>query len=146
GLLGDVRVRLAGVHLAATDATAPHAGLGQHAPDGVLQNADGVLGEHLARGGLPKAALVSGVAAVDLLVELTAGELHLLGVDDDDEVTAWLVRRVSGLVLALQHGSDLSSEPSDPLAGGVNDDPVVVELGWKVSLQGSHVLASALSV
>src|SRR5690606_12699163 len=62
-----------------------------------------------------------------------------LGVDDDDEVTAGLVRGVGGLVLALEHGGDLRRETTDPLTGCVDDHPVVAGVFRKVSL---HLVTS----
>src|SRR5690348_16900389 len=54
----------------------------------------------------PEAARVGAVVVVELLVELVAGELHLPGVDDHDEVTRVDVRREGRLVLATKNAGD----------------------------------------
>src|SRR5262245_59924813 len=81
----------------------------QHALDRQLDSALGELAvENLARGGLLDAARVAGVAVVDLVRRLIAGEDDLLGIDDDDVVAAVDVRGVDWLVLTLEAGGDES--------------------------------------
>ena len=86
----------------------------EHALDGLVDDALGVLAVHdLAGRALLDATGIAGVVVVDLVFVLGAGEDDLVGVDDDDVVTAIDVRRVDGLVLALEAGGDESSEAAD---------------------------------
>ncbi len=67
---------------------------------------------------------------MNFLIELSAGQLHLLGVDDDDVVAAVDVRRKGGLVLAAQPvGDDGRETPEDDVLG-VDQKPAVGDLGW----------------
>jgi hypothetical protein len=80
-------------------------------------------------GALLDAARIAGVVIVDLLLALAAGEHHLVGVDDDDVVAAIDVGRVARLVLAAQAHGDDRGEAADDKAGGVDDDPLLVDVG-----------------
>src|SRR4051794_16509958 len=80
---------------------------GDHALDRLLDDA---LGEAAAQARAQALALdaarKAGVPVEDLLLVLAAGQADLLGVDDDDVVTAIDVRRERGLVLAAQAAGD----------------------------------------
>jgi len=123
-MLGAV-VEVKGAHLLAPEGTAR-----DHPLDRLLEHA---LGEttlqHLARGDLFQAAGIAGVLVVDLLVELAAGELHLVGVDDDDMVAAIDVRGVARLVLAPQDVGDDRCDAPDDQAIGVDQVPFLFDLG-----------------
>ncbi len=72
----------------------------------------------------------SGVArmtVIDLLLALAAGESHLLGIDDDDIVTAIEMRREQGLVLAAQAIGDNGGKAPDDQAVGIDQDPFLVD-------------------
>ncbi len=83
-----------GGHLAA------ELGLGKHALDGLLDDGFGATGEELDEGLFAETAGESGVAAIELLVSLQAGEDDLLGVDDDDVIAHIDVGGVEGVELA----------------------------------------------
>ena len=68
------------------------------------------------------------MAVIELLVELVAGDVDLLRVDHDDEVTGVDVRRVLRLVLAAQRVRDRRSEAPEGLAVGVDDVPLASDL------------------
>ena len=53
----------------------------------------------------------------------------LVRVDDHNVVAAIDVRRVGGLVLALEAGRDEGCETSDDEAGGVDHNPLLLDLG-----------------
>ena len=57
----------------------------------------------------------AGVAVVGLLLALAAGEPHLLGVHDDDEVARVDVGREDGVVLAAQQRRDVRGEAPEHL-------------------------------
>ena len=89
----------------------------KHALDGLFNDALRVLAvEDLARCALFDAARIAGVSVIDLVVTLGAGEDYLVGIDDDDVVTAIDMRRVDGSVLALEARRDESSEAADNAA------------------------------
>ena len=69
------------------------------------------------------AADVAGVAGVDLVLLLAAGEAGVLGVDDDDEVTGIDVRREYGLMLPAKETGCLHGDFSDDLVLGIDDVP-----------------------
>src|SRR4051812_20666215 len=73
GLLGAVRMLGAAVHLQLLDHGVAQRALGQHALDGLLERAAGVLGLHFPEGLLADAAGVAGVPVVDLVGLLAAG-------------------------------------------------------------------------
>ena len=103
-------------------------GLGQHAEDGLLDDAVRVLGEQVARGREALVAHVAGVREVLLLVSLRPGELDLGGVDHDDEVAAVHVRREGRLVLAADELGHGAGQPAERHAGGVDHMPVVADV------------------
>jgi hypothetical protein len=72
-------------------------------------------------------ALVTGVPAVEFLLPLLAGELHLVGVDDDDEVAGVDMRGVGGAMLAHEDHGDLARQPPDPLVGRVDQPPALLD-------------------
>ena len=73
--------------------------------------------------GLLQAAGVTGVGAVVLLLQLLAGEDGVLGVDDDDIVTAVNMGGVVGFQLAAQQVGSQCSGLAHGLAGCVKDVP-----------------------
>ena len=73
---------------------------------------------------LAQAAFVSAVIPVELLLFLAAGQPDLGRVDDHDVVARIDVRRVDGLVLALEQARRLGRHPAEHQALGVNDMPL----------------------
>ena len=63
------------------------------------------------------------MVAVELLIELAAGQDQLVAVDDDDVVAAVHVRRERGLMLTAEHGRDLRGKTAQHLTLGVDDVP-----------------------
>ena len=97
--------------------------LREHAADGLLDGPLGVLLEQLDVADGLEAAGVAGVAVGLLLLALRAGQRHLAGVDDDDEVTGVDVRRERRLVLAPQQDGDLAGQAAEHDVGRVDDVP-----------------------
>src|SRR3954454_5617990 len=87
GLLGDVRMIRRRVDLQLGEHLATENVLREHALHGLLDRERGLVLEEVAVARCLEAAGDAGVAVVEFLVQLGAGELHLRGVDDDDEVT-----------------------------------------------------------
>src|SRR3954454_5227695 len=124
-LLGGVRMLRAAVHLQLLDHGVAERALGQHALDGLLECAAGMLGLHVAEVGFTDAAREARVAVILLVELLRAGDPELGGIDDDDEVAGVDVRRVDGLVLAAQTECCFAGNTSEHLVGGVNHKPLV---------------------
>src|SRR6185369_9145596 len=64
----------------------------------------------------------------DLGLPLVAGQRHLAGIDDDDEVTGVDVRRERRLVLATQEVGGVAGQPAEHDVGRVDDVPPTLDL------------------
>src|SRR5262249_24365029 len=85
--------------------------------------------EDRARGALFDAADVAGVVAIDLVLALPAGQHDFFRVDDDDIVAVIDMRRVGRFVLTAQPHRHQACEAADHEAGGVDDDPFLLDVG-----------------
>src|SRR5208337_642927 len=113
-------------HLLASERTARN-----HALHGLHQNALRELAaEDLERTPLLDAARMAGVPVINLVLRLVAGEDDLLGVDNDDVVAVVHMRRVCGLMLAAQVVRDDRRDAAYDKALGVDQDPLLLDLGW----------------
>ena len=83
-----------------------------------------------------EAAGIPGVAEIALLQRLVARDRHFVGVHDYDEVATIDVGRVSRLVLAPQDLGDVRSEPTKRLVGGVDEEPLTLDIGRRRSSIG----------
>src|SRR4051812_15775164 len=68
-------------------------------------------------------ARISGIAAIDLLLALHAGDFDLAGVDDDDVVAGIDERRVLRIIFASKDASHTGSKTAKGLPRGVDDVP-----------------------
>src|SRR6188768_359458 len=137
GLLGLVRMRGTRVDLELLDDLSTQLVLGEHAPDGLLDDLASVLVEQLPDRGGGEAPRVARVAVGELVGQLVAGQGDLLGVDDDDEVTGVDVRRVDRLVLAAQQVGTLDREPAQDDVGRVDDVPGALDVSGPGAV-GAH--------
>ena len=78
-----------------------HLRLGQHAVHGILDKLFRLPLPHETRAFLAQAALVAAMLALNLLIFLAAGELHLGRVHHDDVIAGIDERGIRCLVLAL---------------------------------------------
>lgn len=76
--------------------------------------------------GLALSAGVTGVAEVDAVGPLIAGELYLVSIDNDYIVATFYVGRVRSLVLAAEEFGNFRAQTTEHLIGGVNDHPLAV--------------------
>ena len=107
GVLGAVRMLGAGVDAQVAHLLAAERAAREHPLDRLLDHPLGEAAlEDLAGGAELDAARIAGVPVVALVGALVAGQLHLLGVDDDDVVAHVHVRREGRLVLAAQDLGD----------------------------------------
>src|SRR5688500_14805636 len=112
--------------------------LRQHPFAGDLDGSLRILLEQLtARLGL-QVAERAGLALVDLVLELAAGDANLLGVDDDDEVARIDVRGVDRLVLAAQPMRQRRSQTAERFSLGIDEVPIAPD-GLRLRRDGFHV-------
>ena len=111
-----------GGHLAA------HLALGQHALDGLFDDGLGTACKQLDEGLFAQTTGETGVAAIELLAGLEAGENDLFAVDDHDVVAHVDVGGVQGAVLAGEDGGGGGGETAERLAGGVDDEPLALDV------------------
>src|SRR6266576_5543056 len=102
--------------------------LRQHPPHRLFDDALGMLPKHLLHRRELLVAHVPGVMEVALLLHLPARQLHLFGVDDDDEVPAVDVRRERRLMLSTQDLRDPTGEPAKRLLRRVNQPPPTLDV------------------
>ena len=101
--------------------------VGKHAFDGLLHYPLGnpflqsLEGFHLHSPG------TTGVTAVQLLLGLTAGDLDLLGVHNDDKITGVQMGGEAGVVLAAEHGCHFSGQTAEGLILSVHHVPLAVD-------------------
>ncbi len=119
------------------DESASDAVLGKHAlhhfdeqgvDAGLEVLVEALLHEHL-RCGLALAAGIAGVAQVDAVGHLLAGEANLVGVDDDHVVAAFHVGRVGRLVFATQQFCHFGAQTTKNLVGCIDYHPLVLYRG-----------------
>jgi hypothetical protein len=84
--------------------------------------------QHRFRAHFLEAADVARVPAVLLVFQLSSGELHLGGVDDDDVIPNVQVRAEAGFVLTAEDGRDARGQASQHLSLGVHDVPLPLDV------------------
>ena len=100
--------------------------MGEHPLHGQFHREFGSLRHQLAVGGLLQAADIPGVGAVELLVELFAGEDGLVRVDDDDEFAAVNVGGEFRAMLAAENLGGGDGGLAEGLSGRVEDIPAAL--------------------
>ena len=98
--------------------------LGQHAFDRIHDDALRMSGQHALVGDFRKAAAVSRMPVVGLLLVLAPGHFHLPGVDDDDVVTAVKERGEVRMVLAAQNMGNLGGQAAEHEIAGIDQPPL----------------------
>ena len=107
----------------------PERVLGQHALDGLLDDALGVLRHHARERDLLEATGIARCSGSTFLVSaLLPVRRTLLGIDDDDEVTGVDVGRVLRLVLALENLRNLAGETAEHHVRRVDEQPLALDL------------------
>lgn len=116
-----------GVYMKVTIELVSKAILGEHASNGVFENALGVASKNLLGCGLTLTTGVAGVTLINLVGHLFAGEDNLLGIDDDDIVAAVDVRGEARFGLATKDVGNTGSQTSNGLILGVNEHPFLLD-------------------
>jgi len=127
-LLGEVRMLVALVDLELGGHLASELGLGEHALDGLLDDGFGTAGEQLDEALFAQAAGEAGVAAIELLVALHAGEDDLFGVDHDDVIAHVDVGRVERVQFTGEDRGGDGRETPEGFSGGVDDEPLALDV------------------
>ena len=129
GFLRRMLVLAAGVDLQTLQLRGAQLVLAQHALHGQFEGELGPLGHQVAVLGLMETAGIAGVGAVVLLIQLLAGEKGLVGIDDDDELTAVHMGGVSGLQFAAEQIGGDDGSPAKGLVCGVKHIPFTLHIG-----------------
>src|SRR5437879_13921239 len=127
-LLCEVRMLCTFVDLELGGHLATKLGLGQHPLDGLLDDGFRATGEELDERLFAETAGKSGVAAIELLVRLEAGQHDLFGIDDNDVIAHIDVRSVENVELAGEDRSGLRGESAKGLAAGVENEPLALDI------------------
>ena len=101
-------------------------GLGEHSSHGPPHQFSGPLCEDLLGSRETLATRIAGIANVNTIVHLISLEGYLLGVDDDDVVTAIHVRGEPGFVLTAEDKGNPGSKTAKGKIRGIDDDPLLV--------------------
>ena len=101
--------------------------LGQHTLDSQLHSVVGAVSHHVTSLGLLQVTDPAGDTIVLLLLQLLAGQNSLIGVDDDDEITAVNVGGEISLVLAAQDVCSDNSGTAQGLASCIDDVPLALQ-------------------
>lgn len=112
--------------------------LGEHALNGVLNELAGLLGQELASGLVMTATGVTGVRVDYFTLLFVASQDNLLGVDNNNVVTAVNMRSEIGLVFAPEQLSNFRSQAAEDDVLSVDEQPLLVNGG----LVGRHGLVA----
>ena len=127
GVLTLVGVLRTGIDIKVAVQSVSKTVLRKHSTDGVLQHALRMAGKHLGRGGLALASRISGIALVNLVGHLLAGENYLLGIDDDHVVAAINMRCEARFGLATQYVGYAGGQTAYGLVLGINKHPFLLD-------------------
>ncbi len=122
-----MRVLRTGVDLEVAQERISEAGLGKHALDCVTEYELGFPAELVGGVDKPLAARVTRVPYIDLVGHFLSRESYLVGIDDDNVVTAIHVGSVTGFVLAAQDLRHLRRKTAQNLPLRVDDDTFLVD-------------------
>ena len=115
--------------------------LGEHALDGVLDDALGMLLHCLLEGLLTHAAGITRDAGIHLVGDLGASHFDLVAVDDDYEIARINMRRVGRLVLAAQNLRNGRGKTTQGHVGRIDQKPLALDFAG-LRIVGLHVCSS----
>src|SRR6185295_5628771 len=94
--------------------------LREHTEYRLPQNPVRIGRKYFLGGNFPQPSRIQRVMAVHLAVQLQAGQLHLIGVQDDNVVSAYKEGSILGTVLSQKYGSRSCCNASKYLIGRVD--------------------------
>lgn len=115
-----------GIHVEVAEQLIAQTIFGQHAFYHFAEEAIFTLGLEACGGCLALSTGVAGVAQIDAIVPLVAGQNDFVGINHDDIVSAIHVRSEVGFVLAPEQLGDLGAQASQRLAVCIDDHPFLV--------------------
>ena len=121
-----MRMLWTGIDIEVTIDLVAQLGLGKHTLDGVLENSLWLSLQLFANIAETLATRETGVMHIVLLSHLVAGELDLLGIDDDDVVATIAVGSVARFTLATENHGNLGGKTAEDLSFSVDDIPFLV--------------------
>src|SRR5262249_37343620 len=128
-VLCRVRMLTALIDLEVVELTTAKRTARQHTFNSLLDHAFGMrTGKDMFRRTFLDTAGITGVVEKDLVARLVAGQLDLLGIDDDNVVAAIHGSRESRAMFATQDGGDSGSQAAKDHAIGVNHDPALLHV------------------
>lgn len=127
-LLCFVRMLGAGIDLELAELCAAETILGDHAPDGVLDEKNRAALAEETRCFDLLATDVTGEAGVNLVVFLGAGKNHLVGIDHDHEIAGVDVWGEDHLVLATQQAGSLDGNLAKDLVLSIDHMPLALDV------------------
>jgi hypothetical protein len=127
GLLGSVGMLSAAINLELTEELAAKGIVGQHAFDGLFNNALRQTGLEMGKGFSLHAARSTGMASINLLSGFVAAHTDLFSVDDDNKIPCIQMGCEGGLVLAPQDLGHFTGQASEGLISRINHEPLTVE-------------------
>ena len=98
----------------------PSGPFGQHPLDGEFDRALRMFLEQLAQRDALQVPDIPRVLVIELVGELGTGDAYRARIDDHDVIAEILMRRIIGLVLALQTMRDLGRQTPESLAGRID--------------------------
>src|SRR5690606_29975321 len=151
GLLGRVRVLVAGVDVELGGHGTTAGVVREHAEDGVTHGVTRTLRFDLCHREVAPAARILRVAEVAHVETLVAGHRDLVRIDDDDEVTVVMRGGISLLVLADEQARSRAGKPAENRVAGVDHSPLALNRAGmyghrshlKVLLKGSRNVVKA---
>lgn len=100
--------------------------LRKHTANNLGKELSGVLLEFLLRGAEALATWITRVADINAIGHFLTGQLNFVCVDDDNVVTAVLIRGKAWLVLATEDLSNLRAHAAEDLALSVDYNPTLL--------------------
>ena len=100
---------------------------GQHATHGLFKGELGLGGHQTAIGNFLDAARIAGMIVVLFLVQLRAGQLDLVAVDNDNMIACVNMGRIGRLVLATQYRSHLAGQTAQYEAISIDHVPLTLQ-------------------
>ena len=118
---------------------------GEHAFDCPHQQLGRIFFKEMLRISGLESARIARVMDIEFVLHLIAGQVYLLGIDNDDMITHVYVRGEGGAVLAAEDVGDLHGEPADHLVGRVVQRVPGERLGIHTHNDTENAVANSLA-
>ena len=129
------------VNIQVVDELVTKTGLWEHSFDGPPDEFGWSLCEDLLRSRETLSTRITGVTDINTIVHLVSLEHDLLGVDDDDVVTAIYMRSEARLVLATEDKGNPGSKTTECQICGIDDKPLFL---YSCRIEGNCLVAKCV--